>query len=288
MEKISKLFNTLEHALFEVNEQVIKFSKADKNKLISALERFKVCIDQSELVVEGFAYTYHFMLYKLYHTIQRTKDMNEDSRIKKLNIYTNKRLLNDVRTFASKIFDEFIKGITYFGCSFTLNCQPKPLYHRCSSCGYSIDDCDNIETCYVERLIFNEIYNFHELHFPKTIDDTDFFEQSQDNGHLNFLNNTVKPKYFANFPDIRSIIVTINDNVVDTIPVKVTITKVFHKGTRTVETYTKEYNLTTTGNKLYKEQVFCEKFCNTTTSAKHFKKSQVFYEPPKKWKEQIY
>jgi len=55
-----------------------------------------------------------------------------------------------------------------------------------------------------------------------------------------------------------------------------------------VETYKKEYTLTTTGNKLYKDVVHCEKYCNTTTSAKHYKKVQVFFEAPKQWKEQIF
>jgi hypothetical protein len=202
-------------------------------------------------------------------------------------MYTNLYVLKDVQTFSSKLFDEFIKGITYFGDNFRIDEQPKPLYHRCSSCGPSQREVkeENIETCYIERLIYNEIYKHHELHFPKTIEQVDFFEPSQDEGHLHFLLNIIRPKFFSKHHDVQDIVVVINQHVIDTIPVSLTIIKTFHNDTKITETYKKEYTLTTNGNRLYKHDVYCERICNTSNCVKKYTKVQVYYEKPKDWKE---
>lgn len=61
------------------------------------------------------------------------------------------------------IFNDFIKGITWFHNEKVFNLK-EPAYHRHGSCqerGKMNDNCkeraENIEKCYFERLIYNEL-----------------------------------------------------------------------------------------------------------------------------------
>lgn len=89
-----------------------------------------------------------------------------------------------IPTNLSRVFKEFIKGITYLEFQTTIEV---PAYHRLQSCGPGDDafrktyqqcppDMDRarrndvrgkIETCYIERLIYDQMYENLTLHFPE-------------------------------------------------------------------------------------------------------------------------
>lgn len=113
---------------------------------------------------------------------------------------------------ATRLFKKFIKGITYFR-----NQKEKtvPIYHRFYSCGPYQDThrtgnliCtkglnkkekrrrqDLITRCYLERLIYNEIYVHETLHFPLS----GVQENQQDEGHL-FRLDLTKQDFATCFP----------------------------------------------------------------------------------------
>ena len=106
----------------------------------------------------------------------------------------------------TKVFDEFLKGITYFSTQTAP--QKSPAYHRLSSCGTGTDafrqaynQCHQtmkktkvakvkkqIETCYIERLIYDDLYKKQS--------------PSQDVGHTHWLEQT-KHDFQTCFPDVE-------------------------------------------------------------------------------------
>lgn len=113
---------------------------------------------------------------------------------------------------ATHIFEEFIKGITYFADEID---QSRPIYHRLYSCGPYQDThrqgnliCHDtltdeeikrrkplIERCYVERLIYDEIYKSENLHFPEKGNS----DPAQNDGHL-FRLDLTRQDYETCFP----------------------------------------------------------------------------------------
>jgi hypothetical protein len=85
----------------------------------------------------------------------------------------------------TRVFEQFIKGITYFSEQETGQ-EEVPIYHRLFSCGPGDDpfrqtylQCTSgmdknrwsdvkkrIERCYIERLIYDQIFKDQTLHFP--------------------------------------------------------------------------------------------------------------------------
>lgn len=135
----------------------------------------------------------------------------------------------------SHVFEDFIKGITYFSDELE-NKKKIPIYHRAASCGNSSEDfrkkylqCYNtnipeeiekkkehIFKCYLERLIYDNMFRNLTFHFPKNLTEQ---ELKQNNGHIfqlterakNFnkcFNNielNIDIKYDNNFPIILDI-----------------------------------------------------------------------------------
>ena len=143
----------------------------------------------------------------------------------------------------------------------------QPIYHRLSSCGpgdKSFRDTYNrcetggnkrkvkkqIETCYIERLIYDELYKHQTLFIPSTPTDN----RTQDQGHKNWLQQT-----FADFQ-------TCFPNVV----VKVEITEYqqhwptslvivrIKNGVETKEEYTRDITISPSGLKQYDRFVNCK------------------------------
>lgn len=100
----------------------------------------------------------------------------------------------------TKIFEEFVKGITYFSNETTNGEQP--IYHRLASCGprndafrNTFNQCtrsnkrekrilkEKIQTCFIERLIYDKLYTHQTLFFPASGN----AQHTQDQGHVNWL-----------------------------------------------------------------------------------------------------
>ena len=117
------------------------------------------------------------------------------------------------------LFAEFIRGITYFQNE-EEQVEKRPLYHRLYSCGergdsmyaalhrcngtQSDDDRrvaeERITKCYIERLIFDEIYKHNTFFFPLTGTDV----HGQNDSHI-IRNEQTYADYKTCFPNIDEI-----------------------------------------------------------------------------------
>ena len=151
------------------------------------------------------------------------------------------------------IFKEFIKGITYFEAP--VDNQSQPIYHRALSCGPKKGSEDfrknnlqctpaqdmltredikkRTETCYIERLIYDELWKEQALFFPRTVDE----EPGQDKGHEDYLHQEVHEDYKTCFPN-HTIKVTLEFSGM--YPIKATIVKIFRNRETSVEIYKKD------------------------------------------------
>jgi len=170
----------------------------------------------------------------------------------------------------TRVFEEFIKGITYFQKE-EENKKKIPIYHRAASCGDSSNSfrkkylqCynenleENLEEkkshifkCYLERLIYDDMYKNLTLHFPGKLENN---ETKQNQGHLfqlgerakNFnscfigVKLKIKIYYENNFPSVL-IIEFIKDDVV------------VKKETYMKQTYKDIYDNTVYSNNVYVE-----------------------------------
>ncbi len=144
------------------------------------------------------------------------------------------------------VFEEFIKGITYF--KYEQEFKKKiPIYHRAASCGDSSNNfkkkylqCYHNNTynnreekkkhifkCYLERLIYDNMYKKLTLHFPSNINN---LEINQDEGHIyqltqrakNFnscylgMNIDIEIDYEDNFPYLLTIYFIKNGEIIKT------------------------------------------------------------------------
>lgn len=125
------------------------------------------------------------------------------------NLLKSIKVINE-RKMVSDLFDEFIKGITYFSNQQRYNVI-QPAYHRESSCSrkgtpnkkctsQDRKDSLDIERCFIERLIYDELWNH-------------MMSSQQDIDHLNWLQDT-KNAFKSCFPDtdIAVVLTRFHDN----------------------------------------------------------------------------
>lgn len=111
----------------------------------------------------------------------------------------------------TRIFEKFLKGITYFESQHPT--KTHPIYHRLASCGNwssqlgCVDPqnkkersiaSERIERCYIERLIFDDMFRHETLFFPENPSDV----KKQDDGHEAWMQKTEK-EFTSCFPNIR-------------------------------------------------------------------------------------
>jgi hypothetical protein len=150
------------------------------------------------------------------------------------------------------VFAEFVRGITYFAGQEDI--KARPIYHRLYSCGERGDEMykalhqcsedqtpeqrriaeERIYTCFLERMIFDDIYKHCTLFFPHIGTET----HSQDEGHVRRLEMT-QEDFKTCFPDID---IKINIDYLRTVPRALTIIKKVRGKPRFVEVYTKDDN----------------------------------------------
>lgn len=216
-------------------------------------------------------------------------------------IFSRYLQLNRQTSNISFVFEDLIKGITYFSDQHDLS-HPVPIYHRLLSCGPNREPTfrdlylkcrkgsskiklratqKRIERCYIERLIYNELYLNEQLSFPGSstwsspLVSTLLTEapRAQDDGHVHWLNET-KNDFQTCFPE-TNIIVKL-ENYVGFHPTKVTITRIRRNKVISTETYIKQVNLN--GMRRYMLSVDCYR----TLSKKMQVKFQRF-EKRSKW-----
>lgn len=125
------------------------------------------------------------------------------------NLLSSINVVND-RKKVTDLFDEFIKGITYFSNQQRFSTF-QPAYHRESSCSrkgepnkkctsFDKRNSSDIERCYIERLIYDEMWNH-------------MMNSQQDANHVNLLQDT-KMAYTTCFPktEIKVTIIRFHEN----------------------------------------------------------------------------
>ena len=170
----------------------------------------------------------------------------------------------------TRVFDDFIKGITYFSDDITTS---EPVYHRMSSCGrgndafrttYQIctqtmdkqkrkDVKKRIETCYIERMIYDTLYKECGL------------DEEQDKGHKHRLEIT-KNDFKTCFPNTK---IDIDIAYDQHLPVKLVITRTQPGNMVSTEEYVKSITFDNFyGMKVYDSYIDCYK---KTKSYAYFK-----------------
>lgn len=171
--------------------------------------------------------------------------------------------------YISKIFDKFIRGITYFNDPSVRSTYP--VYHRITSCGPVNDQnyttfhrCyesnpnndiakQRIWTCYIERLIYDRMLKDMSLFFP--VKGTE--KHQQDAGHRAWINKT-KDDFQTCYPN-TNVFVSIS-RYESMMPVQLVI--VIRKGKKEVERlcYTRSLETTIPFQPDYESTVTCERF----------------------------
>ena len=188
--------------------------------------------------------------------LQQLQNILTDTKVPEFISYRDKILKNLLKFHANlpidipKIFAEFIKGITYF--SNEEDIHARPIYHRLYSCGErgdafytALHTCSDTQSpedrriaeeriykCYIERVIFDNIYKHSTLFFPKTGSEI----HSQDIEHQRRLIQTYED-FKTCFPNIE---VKIHIDYIQNIPKVLTIIKKISGKIRFTEVYSKE------------------------------------------------
>ena len=176
------------------------------NNLLSKLNDFYkllIHIKDNHILLQGFYDKNYVELVKIKYFLFELKNIKIQSIHDKIFIKIfkmNKKMPLGI----TRIFEEFIKGITYFKNEEEYK-RKIPIYHRAASCGYSSKNFINkylkcygtnlpeiieqkknhIFKCYVERLIYDDMFKQLMFHFPTTLDDTNI---QQNKGHIYQLN----------------------------------------------------------------------------------------------------
>jgi hypothetical protein len=164
------------------------------------------------------------------------------------------------------IFTNLIKGITYFKEQKTTKI---PVYHRLNACGSGDNAfreewnrCHNankavhqavrnkIETCYIERLIYDELYKNQSFYFPAKLNNL----PTQNEGHIKRLALT-KEDFQTCFPE-NDIIVELIYSGNTRLPTRVIIKRVERETPFCIEVYDKSINIE---NNKYNKVVECSK-----------------------------
>jgi len=167
------------------------------------------------------------------------------------------------RKIVTNIFNEFVRGITYFTTDPPGTIYDDPIYHRdnacppnnmpnlvCDSTGMTPDDIKKrMYTCYVERLIYDEIW-------------LQIYGMQQNSGHLDWLLST-KKAFQKCFPHTTiSVFVRIIDSIPDNVIITIEDTSNIDIKNVVVEHYEKNYSfierrydINVSGTKMLNQQV---------------------------------
>jgi len=166
-------------------------------------------------------------------------------------------------------FENFVKGITYFNDE-KENKNQIPIYHRAASCGnkrknfrdlisqihiFEEDKKKYIFKCYLERLIYDNMYKHLTLHFPKN---SNTQELTQNKGHLHQLNERAQ-NYYNHFlgEDIK--IELLYDNL---FPSVLNVFYFTNNQLQRTDRFLKSTYIDDYGNTQYSSNVYCTKIEN--------------------------
>ena len=263
-------------AFFDVMRDVrcVEHRLCTLTAVVQTLRRFDRVLDGvSPIVLEEFRDTYHSEIARVKYTLKAFRDPQTTSLHDK--IFTNRLAIpKAVPLGITRLFEEFIKGISYF--KHERLPEAMPVYHRLFSCGpgdtafrSTFLVCDQtlsksekkvrqgrIRKCYLERLIYDSMYR-HET------------PNAQDSQHL-FRLDLTKTDFQSCFQgrDMR-----IDIQWDSGMPTVLTVEHVGRDGNVDyTERFVKTFTFMQHGNKVLDPSVDCTK----TTSTKKYFKIQTF------------
>lgn len=226
----------------------LQMAAADLGALKGMLGRFEKALANTAQF-QDFSDLHYTEITRLAFTLRSLKDPQIRSFYDR--IFTNKLGLGRrVPKPVTRLFEQFIRGITYFQNQ--VSDEPYTVvYHRLEACGPGDDayrrlhqQCTDdmpqqrrseirrkIETCYIERLIYDRIYKEITLHFPNIGSET----HEQDQAHRDRL-EIVKADFKSCFWNL-DIDVDIKFDM--HMPYELTITRTIRGQFASSETYTK-------------------------------------------------
>lgn len=217
-------------------------------------------------------------------------------------IFKNRLEYDALRMRATEVFNEFLKGITFFEHEHDPDNPVPIIYHRSKSCGprsltreeykstrsCNIHDTNDelsrnkelIAKCYTERLIYDELFKQYALFFPTEWDQ----ESSQDERHRNMLEDS-KRDYESCHPN-TTLQVSIKYDTKSQLPLHLTIRKISKRHEQEIEK--KEYirimndnDAITHYNQMYTDIVLCKRQVKNAHTTLYKKMS--YRQPTKRW-----
>jgi len=277
-----------------MNELILALTEARKlernigsiDKLVTTLKQFEKSL--ATISPEQKVYLADVMYDDLVRLKFQLKSIKGNGQVTSLHDKIFKNLLGwDSRKTPHGItllFEEFIKGITYFRKQVDPS-NPVPIYHRFMACGNGSEEFRNnnniclqgmsraerkerkalIKRCYIERLVYNEMYKHESLHFPLV--GTNAF--SQDEGHVFRIGMTLTD-FQTCFKDQDFKVSLEWDSMY---PVKLTIDQLIKNKLVSSEVYYKELANLDSRFKVYRTTVDCKK---TNEQGGIYEKVQTF------------
>lgn len=275
----------LETAFFDLAMEIRKLQFMKNHDVLKAARIFENALKKADEIDKGYIIDmFYDELSKVKYGLLGLK--SSEGRAFHDRIFL--KLLQLPRHMPNKVtllFQEFIKGVTYFEYQKN-NANDIPIYHRLYSCGDGTELYRNdnmicavglsrvernrrkklIERCYIERLIYDALYRHETLEFPVSGSD----DHSQDKGHL-FRLDITKKDYETCFKRCQ---VNVEIEWVDGMPVGITIIRLKNGKETTREIYNRKYCFDGVRNKVYDPIVECRKLVHG--SSKQYFKFQTF------------
>lgn len=182
-----------EQPIISLQKIKINFSKIMNNDLITFYKKLKSfmklldLVKDNHILIHGFLDNKYDRLIQIKYFLLKLNSKNARSLHDK--IFTNIfKLGKHTPLGVTRVFGEFVKGITFFSDEIE-NKLNIPIYHRAASCGDSSEDfrkkylrCyqedepfiieqkrQHIYKCYIERLIFDDMFIHSFTHFQDNI-----------------------------------------------------------------------------------------------------------------------
>jgi hypothetical protein len=243
---------------------------SEKN-LSTSLKAFeKTLIRSDDMYIVALKDVHQEELKRISNTLKQSKLPNMRGFLDRVFVQKLAFNMKHVPHGVTLLFEEFIKGTTFFSYQRDPT-STTPIYHRFFSCGIGtelwrknnmvcLDGLPKseknrrrplIERCYLERQVYDLLYKNEMLHFPRVGPQ----EPEQDEGHM-FRLDLTRQDFETCFKGHN---LEVGVKYEDNFPTQLTVVRYKNNKELWKETYTKSFNFTVSGNKVYDAVVECKR-----------------------------